>query len=69
MKYSFVFVRHPVTRIISWYNHLLKHLYFEDLKTNELNDKSESYKYLKNNYKMYHFLFFQLLTASLNLNL
>lgn len=51
-KYSFVFVRHPVTRIISWYNHLLKHLYFKDLETNELNDKSESYKCLKNNYKM-----------------
>ena len=51
MKYSFVFVRHPVTRIISWYNHLLKHLYLE---TNELNDKSESYKYLKNNYKIGH---------------
>jgi len=46
--YSFVFVRHPVTRIISWYNHL----YFEDLETNELNDRSESYKCLKNNYKM-----------------
>lgn len=51
-KYSFVFVRHPVTRMISWYNHLLKHLYFKDLETNELNDKSESYKCLKNNYKM-----------------
>jgi hypothetical protein len=51
-KYSFVFVRHPVTRMISWYNHLLKHLYFEDLETNELNDKSECYKCLKNNYKM-----------------
>tara|TARA_B100001996_G_C18636929_1_gene584043 strand:- start:1204 stop:1542 length:339 start_codon:yes stop_codon:yes gene_type:complete len=51
-KYSFVFVRHPVTRMISWYNHLLKHLYFEDLETNELNDKSESYKCLKNNCKM-----------------
>jgi len=51
-KYSFVFVRHPVTRMISWYNHLLKHLYFEDLETNELNDRSESYKCLKNNYKM-----------------
>jgi hypothetical protein len=51
-KYSFVFVRHPVTRIISWYNHLLKHLYFEDLETNELNDKSASYKCLKNKYKM-----------------
>ena len=51
-KYSFVFVRHTVTRMISWYNHLLKHLYFKDLETNELNDKSESYKCLKNNYKM-----------------
>jgi len=51
-KYSFVFVRHPVTRIISWYNHLLKHLYFKDLETNELNDKSDSYKSLKNNCKM-----------------
>ena len=51
-KYSFVFVRHPVTRMISWYNHLLKHLYFKDLETNELNNKSESYKCLKNNYKM-----------------
>lgn len=47
-----MFVRHPVTRIISWYNHLLKHLYFKDLETNELNDKSESYKSLKNNCKM-----------------
>lgn len=51
-KYSFVFVRHPVTRMISWYNHLLKHLYFKDLETNELNDRSESYKCLKNNCKM-----------------
>ena len=51
-KYSFVFVRHPVTRMISWYNHLLKHLYFEDLETNELNDRSKSYKCLKNNCKM-----------------
>ena len=51
-KYSFVFVRHPVTRMISWYNHLLKHLYFEDLETNELNDRSESYKCLKGNCKM-----------------
>ena len=36
-KYSFV--RHHVTRIISWYNHLLKHLYFKDLETTELNYK------------------------------
>lgn len=51
-KYSFVFVRHPVTRMISWYNHLLKHLYFNNLETNELNDRSESYKCLKKNCKM-----------------
>ena len=35
-KYSCIFVRHPVTKIIYWYNHL------------ELNDRSESYKCLKN---------------------
>jgi hypothetical protein len=38
--------------MISWYNHLLKHLYFNNLETNELNDRSESYKCLKNNCKM-----------------
>ena len=29
--YSFVFVRNPITRLISWYNHLRKHLYFDQL--------------------------------------
>tara|TARA_Y100000816_G_scaffold240990_1_gene187720 strand:- start:237 stop:875 length:639 start_codon:yes stop_codon:yes gene_type:complete len=51
-NYSFTFVRHPITRIISWYNHLLKHLYFTELKTNVLNDKSQCYKALKKNGKM-----------------
>jgi hypothetical protein len=51
-KYSFTFVRHPVSRIISWYNHLLKHLYFQDLQNNELNNKSKCYNLLKRKYKM-----------------
>ena len=46
-KYSFVFVRHPVSRIISWYNHLLKHKYFSEIQTNSLNNKSQCYKKLK----------------------
>tara|TARA_B100001250_G_scaffold411534_1_gene440431 strand:+ start:62 stop:718 length:657 start_codon:yes stop_codon:yes gene_type:complete len=45
-EYSFTFVRHPVSRIVSWYNHLLKHRYFRDLETNELNNKSESHNHL-----------------------
>lgn len=48
-KYSFVFVRHPVSRIISWYNHLLKHQYVHKIQSNELNDRSECYILLKNN--------------------
>lgn len=51
-KYSFTFVRHPVSRIVSWYNHLLKHVYFTELKTNVLNNNSQCYKALKNNKKM-----------------
>jgi hypothetical protein len=51
-KYSFTFVRHPFSRIVSWYNHLRKHLYFKDLETNELNNNSPCYKILKNNGKM-----------------
>jgi hypothetical protein len=51
-KYSFTFVRHPVSRIVSWYNHLLKHLYFRELETNELNNNSKCYKILKKKKKM-----------------
>lgn len=51
-KYSFTFVRHPVTRIISWYNHLLKSTYFKEIKNNKLNNKSLCYKLLRNNQKM-----------------
>ena len=51
-QYSFVFVRHPISRIISWYNHLLKHKYFKSIESNELNDKSECYNLLKNNIKL-----------------
>ena len=51
-KYSFVFVRHPVSRIISWYYHLLKHKYFSKIETNNLNDKSQCYRELKKRNKM-----------------
>tara|TARA_X000000950_G_scaffold288374_1_gene404790 strand:- start:686 stop:1318 length:633 start_codon:yes stop_codon:yes gene_type:complete len=51
-KYSFAFVRHPVSRMISWYNHLLKHKYFSEIKTNSLNNKSECYRKLKLKQKM-----------------
>ena len=51
-KYSFTFVRHPFSRIVSWYSHLRKHLYFRELDTNGLNDKSPCYNELKNNKKM-----------------
>ena len=51
-KYSFVFVRHPVSRIISWYYHLLKHKYFSKIETNNLNDKSQCYRELKRRKKM-----------------
>lgn len=51
-KYSFTFVRHPVTRIISYYNHLLKHIYFNEIETNELNDKTWCYSFLSNHGKM-----------------
>ena len=51
-KYSFTFVRHPISRIVSWYNHLRKHLYFKDIETNELNDKSECYRFLKMKVKL-----------------
>jgi Sulfotransferase family len=50
--YSFAFVRHPVTRLISWYNHLRKHLYFDPNKTNKLNSKSTNYNSLKSGKKM-----------------
>ena len=43
-KYSFTFVRHPVSRIVSWYNHLRKHLYFKDIENNKLNNNSQCYK-------------------------
>lgn len=48
--YSFVFVRNPITRLISWYNHLRKHLYFNQIisETNSLNDKSQTYNSIKN---------------------
>jgi hypothetical protein len=48
--YSFVFVRNPITRLISWYNHLRKHLYFDQIisETNSLNDKSQTYNSIKN---------------------
>lgn len=48
--YSFVFVRNPITRLISWYNHLRKHLYFDQLilETNPLNNKSQTYNFIKN---------------------
>jgi len=45
--YSFVFVRNPITRLISWYHHLRKHLYFEEINSNDLNDKSACYNTLK----------------------
>ena len=51
-KYSFTFVRHPVNRIVSWYNHLLKHLYFQDLQTNDLNNNSTCFKLLKKGVKI-----------------
>ena len=51
-KYSFTFVRHPVDRMISWYNHLKKHMYFQELEKNELSVKSECYQILKQGYKM-----------------
>jgi len=51
-KYSFVFVRHPVTRIISWYNHLLKHRYYKDIENNKLNNSSTCYDKLKKSHKM-----------------
>jgi hypothetical protein len=51
-KYSFAFVRHPISRIISWYYHLLKHKYFSEIQNNPLNDKSQSYNVLKSRKKM-----------------
>ena len=51
-KYSFAFVRHPVSRIISWYYHLLKHEYFSEIQNNPLNNKSQSYNVLKSRKKM-----------------
>ena len=51
-KYSFTFVRNPISRIVSWYNHLIKHTYLKDIESNELNDNSECYKALKNNEKI-----------------
>lgn len=51
-KYSFAFVRHPISRIISWYNHLLKHEYFNKIENNSLNDKSLCYNLLKGEIKM-----------------
>ena len=46
-NYSFVFVRHPVTRLVSWYYHLLKHRYIDQIENNQLNNKSLSYNILK----------------------
>lgn len=51
-KYSFTFVRNPISRIVSWYNHLIKHTYLKNIESNELNDNSECYKALKNNEKI-----------------
>lgn len=52
-KYSFTFVRHPVSRMVSWYNHLLKHLYVHEIENNVLNAKSQCYNLLtKGNIKM-----------------
>lgn len=52
-KYSFIFVRHPISRLISWYNHLLKHKYFSKIETNNLNNKSQCYRELKLGLKMF----------------
>jgi len=46
-EYSFTFVRNPYTRLYSWYNHLRKHLYLNELETNELNNRSQCYRRLK----------------------
>lgn len=51
-KFSFVFVRNPITRLISWYNHLRKGLYFKDIQTNNLNNRSECYNLLKKKIKL-----------------
>ena len=50
--YSFVFVRHPVTRLTSWYNHLLKHRHIGKIPNNQLNNSSECYRLLKRHKKM-----------------
>lgn len=51
-KYSFAFVRHPVSRIISWYNHLIKDSYFKEIEHTELSKRTQCYNMLKNGNKM-----------------
>lgn len=67
-KYSFVFVRHPVSRIISWYNHLLKPKYWKEILSNELNDKSSCYMLLKKGVNLKNSPSFQKVALKNNIN-
>jgi hypothetical protein len=52
--FKFAFVRNPWDRLVSWYFHLRKHLYFDDIKntTNDLEKQSTCYKLLDDGFLM-----------------
>ena len=51
-KYSFTFVRHPISRMISWYDHLIKESYFKEIEHSTLSKKTPCYEMLTRGIKL-----------------